>query len=134
MGMLTFDQASKVIKSGNIVLLRTELDAGLSPNLANKYSWTLFMLAALRGNTCIGRLLIERGAEVGRTNMFQQTASLLAACQGNISFVRMLRAAGASLEPDQRSKLEPWLRLFYHLPEVKIKKLLSLLEIEENHT
>jgi hypothetical protein len=44
----------------------------------------------------------------------------------------MLLAAGASLDPYQRINLEYWLRVFFRLPEVTIKNLLSLLGIEEN--
>jgi ankyrin repeat protein len=59
---MTFDEASRVIKRGDIVHLRKELEEGLGPNLCNQYSWTLLMIAAMEGDTSIGRLLIEKGA------------------------------------------------------------------------
>jgi len=53
---MTFDEASKLIKKGDIIRLRKELQDGLSPNMANQYSSTLLMIAALEGNTSIGGL------------------------------------------------------------------------------
>lgn len=95
---MTFDEASKLIKKGDIVQLRRELQEGLSPNLANQYSWTLLMIAALEGNTSIGSLLIERGAELDRRNKFHATALSLAAHSGHPSFVELLLNHGASLD------------------------------------
>jgi uncharacterized protein len=95
---MTFDEASKLIKKGDIVPLREVLHDGLSANLANQYGWTLLMVAALEGNTSIGSLLIENGAELDRRNNFQDTPLSLAAHTGHPSFVGLLINAGASLE------------------------------------
>jgi ankyrin repeat protein len=95
---MTFDEASRVIKRGDIVHLRKELEAGLSPNLCNQYSWTLLMIAAMEGDTSIGRLLIEKGADIDRRNNHRDTALSLAAHTGHPSFVRLLLENGASLE------------------------------------
>jgi ankyrin repeat protein len=95
---MTFDEVSKLIKKGDIIQLRKELQDGLSPNIANQYSWTLLMIAALEGNTSIGSLLIESGAELDRRNKFHDTALSLAAHSGHSSFVSLLLTGGASLE------------------------------------
>ena len=95
---MTFDEASKLIKKGDIIRLRKELQDGLSPNMANQYSWTLLMIAALKANTSIGSLLIESGAELDRRNKFQETALSLAGHSGHASFVGLLLTGGASLE------------------------------------
>jgi ankyrin repeat protein len=95
---MTFDEASKLIKNGDIIRLRKELQDGLSPNMANQYSWTLLMIAALEGNTSIGSLLIESGAELDSRNKFHDTALSLAAHTGHPSFVGLLLTGGASLE------------------------------------
>jgi len=95
---MTFDEASKLIKNGDIIHLRKELQYGLSPNMANQYSWTLLMIAALEGNTSIGSLLIASGAELDRRNKFHETALSLAAHSGHSSFVGLLLTGGASLE------------------------------------
>jgi ankyrin repeat protein len=95
---MTFDEASKLIKKGDIIRLRKELQDGLSPNMANQYSWTLLMIAALEGNTSIGSLLIESGAELDRRNKFHDTALSLAAQTGHPSFVSLLLTGGATLE------------------------------------
>jgi len=67
-------------------------------NMANQYSWTLLMIAALEGNTSIDSLLIESGAELDRRNKFHETALSLAALSGHSSFVGLLLTGGASLE------------------------------------
>jgi ankyrin repeat protein len=97
-GRMTFDEASKLIKKGDIISLRKELQAGLSPDLSNQYSWTLLMDAAMQGNTSIGSLLIENGAELDRRNKHRDTALSLAAHTGHASFVDLLLRSGASLE------------------------------------
>src|SRR5580700_10727660 len=95
---MTFDEASKLVKKGDIIRLRKELQDGLNPNMVNQYSWTLLMIAALEGNTSIGSLLIESGAELDRRNQFHDTALSLAALTGHPSFVGLLLSSGASLE------------------------------------
>jgi ankyrin repeat protein len=95
---MTFDEASKLIKKGDVSRLRTELESGSSPNLCNKNSWTLLMIAALEGNTTLGRLLIEKGADLDKRNKFRETALSLAAHRGHPSFVKLLLTSGASLE------------------------------------
>ena len=95
---MTFDEASKLIKKGDIIRLRKELQDGLSPNMANQYSWTLLMIAALEGNTSIGSLLIESGAELDSRNKSHATALSWAAHTGHSSFVSLLLNHGASLE------------------------------------
>ena len=57
---MTFDEAHRAIKKGDLARLRKELDDGLNPNLANRRFWTLLMLAAIEGNTKIGELLSKR--------------------------------------------------------------------------
>jgi ankyrin repeat protein len=95
---MTFDEIHRVIKKGDLGLLRNELEDGLSPNLSNRYSWTLLMLAAMEGSSNIGRLLIEKGADLNCRNQFGDTALSLAAQTGHTSFVQLLLTSGASLD------------------------------------
>jgi len=95
---MTFDEVSKLIKKGNVIRLREELRNGLSPNLANQYSWTVLMSAALEGNTAIGSLLIDGGAELDLRSKSRETALSLAAHTGHSSFVGLLLTSGASLD------------------------------------
>jgi uncharacterized protein len=95
---MNYDEASKLIKKGDIVRLRKELRDGLSAGSANQYGWRLLMAAALQGNTSIGSLLIESGAELDSRNNSGETALSLAALSGHSSFVSLLLSAGASLE------------------------------------
>ncbi len=95
---MTYQEATKAIKRGNAVYIRNALEKGLNPNLSNRYCWALLMIAAMDGNTSIGRLLIEGGAALDARNKFGDTALSLAADSGHPSFVKLLLDHGASLE------------------------------------
>jgi len=128
MGVMTFDNALRLIKKGDIVSLRHELDGGASPNLWNQFSWNLLMLAAIEGNTSIGELLISRGAALNKTNSFGETALSLAALGGHTSFLRLLLVNGASRDcrPHGHS-LKDWVRVASGLPQDKLVSILDLL-------
>lgn len=79
---MTFDEAHRCIKRGDIVSLREAIDRGLDSNLSNRFSWTLLMLAALHRNTAIGRILVLRGANIDAINDFGETALSIAAHKG----------------------------------------------------
>ncbi len=95
---MTFDQASKAIKKGDVVRLRHYLDSGLDPNVSNQYGWTFLMVAAIEGNTAIARELINHGAQVDARHNNGWTALSLAAHTGHPGFVHLLVDAGASLD------------------------------------
>ena len=95
---MSFRQLDKLIKRGDIVSLRHELDAGLDPNLANRYGYTILMSAAIYGGTHIGRLLIERGAQLDCRSTHRETALSLAIQSGHPSFVKLLLEHGASVD------------------------------------
>jgi uncharacterized protein len=90
--MITFDALHKFIKTGDILSVRRELDAGADPNLVNQFGCSLLRLAALEGNTSVGELLLSRGAEVDTKNNFGETALSLAAHGGHLPFLRILLA------------------------------------------
>jgi hypothetical protein len=95
---MTFDEAHRAMKRGDLLNLRHELERGLDPNLSNKFSWTLLMCAAMHGDTSIGILLLDHGADPEKRNQFGDTALSLAAHTGHPSFARILLEYGASLE------------------------------------
>jgi ankyrin repeat protein len=107
---MNFQEIHKLIKRGDIIALRKLLDEGLTPNLSNKYSWTLLMLAALEGNNLLGELLISRGADLNKLNDFGETALSLAAHQGHLLFVDLLLKNGASKDCSPHGvSLEQWM-------------------------
>jgi ankyrin repeat protein len=124
-----FAALQKLIKKGDVVSLRRELDAGVSPNLSNQFSWTLLMLAATEGHTSIGDLLIARGADINRVNDFGETALSLAANAGDVPFIRALLANGVSIhcQPHGQS-LRDWLTVSSGLSSKKIASILDLIE------
>jgi ankyrin repeat protein len=123
----TFDALHRLIKHGDIVSLQRELDAGTSPNLSNRFSWTLLMLAALEGNSKIGGLLISRGADINATNKFGETALSLAALRAHMRFIKLLLIHGASIDClPHGSSLEDRLRSSSGLPDDKIARIMDL--------
>jgi ankyrin repeat protein len=101
---MTFDEVHRVIKRGDLKRLRDELEDGLNPNFCNRYSWTILMLAAMSGNTPIGKLLIEKGADLNVRNKFGETALSLAVHTGHTSFTELLLRSGASLDCDPHGR------------------------------
>jgi ankyrin repeat protein len=125
---MDFDDAHGLIKKGDILSLRHELDGGASPDLSNRFFWTLLMMAAIEGNMPIGELLISRGAALNKTNDFGETALSLAAHGGHASFVRLLLANGASTDcrPHGHS-LKDWVSVASGLAQDKVASILGLL-------
>ena len=73
-----FDELHRRIKGGHIVELNREFDAGIDPNLKNRFGWTLLMLAALKGRMDVIDLLISRDADPLAKNQFGDSAESLA--------------------------------------------------------
>jgi ankyrin repeat protein len=129
---MTFEEAHYCIKRGDIASLTRSLQSGLDPNLSNKFSWTLLMLAAIAGNTGIGRVLVSCGANVDATNDFGESALSLAAHKGHVMFVNWLVNIGANrhCRPHGRN-LDDWLREVSGLPPQTISAVLGLLRDQQ---
>jgi uncharacterized protein len=126
---MTFDGLQKLIKKGDFISLRQQLDEGTSAKLSNQFSWTLLMLAANEGNLPMTELLISRGADVNAVNDYGETALSLAACGGHIQLVRALLARGSrsDCEPHGHT-LENWLKVSSGLSQSKIATILEVIE------
>ncbi len=130
---MTFDEAHRCIKRGDVVSLRHELDNGLDPNLANRFRWTLLMLAALKGNTRIGKLLFAKGARINATNDFDENALSLAAHSGHVNFARWLLSVGASTDCRPHGHdMATWIKIGSGLPKDKLHEVLALIGHKEH--
>ena len=123
---MTFVQAHRAIKRGQIAELEKAVGVAIDVNTPNRFGWTLLMLAAIEGNTRIGSLLIKRGAQVTALNNVGESPLSLAAHGGHLPFVKLLKANGASgaVAPHGHD-LEEWLRMASGLPEAKIDRIMK---------
>jgi ankyrin repeat protein len=72
----SFEQLHRRVKRSDLMAIRKALDDGLDPNSANRFGWTLLMLAAANGTRSIGQLLISAGADVTSNQAEAQRAGL----------------------------------------------------------
>jgi ankyrin repeat protein len=129
---MDFEEAHRAIKKGDLSALRQAIPSSLSPNVSNRFGWTLLMLTAIKGNTAIGEFLIAAGADVNAQNDFAESAITLAVCEGHIRFIQLLKQSGAiisGLRPHGH-ELPIWLRSSSGLPEDKVAAILATLNDE----
>jgi ankyrin repeat protein len=125
---MDFNEAHRAIKKGDVLAIRQALQGGLSPNLSNKYSWSLLMLAALEGNTTAAELLVEHGADIHAVNNVGETPLSLAAHKGHAHLTQWLMDRGASTECRPHGwPLSSWVRETSGLPQDRISKILTML-------
>jgi ankyrin repeat protein len=124
---MTFDEAHRAIKRGQIHALEKAIPSTISPNASNQFGWTLLMLTALEGNTKIGLFFLERGADINAVNNFGESALSLAAHKGHLPFVKLLKSRGASgdIRPHGHD-LESWLKNASGLPKIKIDAVMEV--------
>ena len=125
---ISYRAAQALIKRGDETALRTALESGLNPSLANHNGWSLLMLAALEGTVPLGHLLLEAGADIQTLNRHEESAVSLAAQKGHIEFLRLLieKGASTSLTP-HGTPLSDWLRNSPGLSEAKLAEVLETL-------
>lgn len=92
----------KAARSGNLALLRTQLQLGADPNIRDSEGRTPLMDAVSSGQLKAMRTLISAKADVNAHSRSGRTALIEAAAQGQTSAVRLLIASGADLNATQR--------------------------------
>jgi ankyrin repeat protein len=126
-----FERVQHHIKHGDIAAIRNLLDEGMSPNFANKFGFTVLILAAHEGNTALGSLLLSRGADVN-LGTCHGAASLTpfghAAANGHFGFVKLLLEHGATPSPN----LETWLPKYLRNPKLSDKILAAVRDATKN--
>lgn len=130
---MTFEEAHRCMKRGDLVSLNRALDDGLDANLGNRFSWTLLMLAAMEGNTPIGEALFAKGAAVNAVNNFGDTPLSLAAHAGHVKFARWLLSVGASTDARPHGHdMATWIKMGSGLPKDKLAEVLTLIGHKEH--
>lgn len=128
---MTFKETIQVVKKGDTIRLRHALDDGMDPNLSNNFNSTILMLAAMEGNTAIGRLLIDKGADVNRENNLHDSALTLAAMLGHPGIVELLLGCDASVEQiRKRGSLDSfldWVERYCKVSDAQMRRLRLLL-------
>jgi ankyrin repeat protein len=131
---MTYETVHRAIKRGDVGALRVALGTGLDPNLANRYGWTILMVAAMHGNTAVGALLIGAGANLDLRNQGRDTALSLAVHTGHPSFVALLLSSGASLNcnpfGDSLDSFFNWVAQYGCGGEAQIKRIREMFEHE----
>ena len=130
---MTFDEAHRCIKRGDLASLNRALDDGLDPNLANRFAWTLLMLVAMEGSTRIAEALFAKGAKINATNDFGDTALSLAAHAGHVKLARWLLSVGASTDCRQHGHdIATWIKMSSGLHQDKLAEVLALIGHKEH--
>jgi len=92
----------RAARTGDLALLQSELQRGVSPNTGDDQGRTPLIDAAGAGHVEAARLLLDSGAEVNARSKSGRTALIEAAAQGRIPVTRELIAHGADLNITQR--------------------------------
>jgi len=92
----------RAARTGDLALLHSELQRGVSPNVEDDQGRTPLMDAAETGQVDAARLLLDAGAEVNARSKSGRTALIEAAAHGRASVTQELIAHGADLNTTQR--------------------------------
>ncbi len=124
---MTYEEASRRIKRGDIVTIRSALGDGLDPNTANRFGWTILMSAAFEGQVRIGELLLARGADPNGVNQFGDSVLWCAVLHGHLPFVELLLAHGAIPGRLLDVAMEDWMTKCSGQPQEKTRAIYDLL-------
>lgn len=100
--MAAKEELLSAVEQGDPEGAAAALDAGASPDAADRYGVTALVRAAGRGDTATVELLLERGAKVDKGTAQDNTPLMLAAARGHREIVARLLDAGA--DPAHRNK------------------------------
>lgn len=89
-------------RTGDLTLLRSELQRGVNANVTDELGRTPLMDAVSGGRLAAVRLLLTAGADVNARTKAGRTALIEAAAQGRLSIAHELIRAGADLNVSQR--------------------------------
>ena len=119
----------RAVHDGNTATVKSYLDNGIDPNIADEDSNTALILAARDGSTDIVDLLIERGANVNAKSATNTTALMEAANQGWVDIVKSLLIAGAEVNVQDENGMSAWMMALNneHKPSAHGNEIAALL-------
>lgn len=100
--MAAKDDLLNAVECGDLDGAAAALDAGASPDAADRYGVTALVRAAGRGDHALVDLLLGRGARIDKGTAQDNTPLMLAAARGHRELVARLLQAGA--DPAHRNK------------------------------
>lgn len=83
----------RAIKQHDAIKIREALEAGVDPNLAQRFGYTLLHEVAKAGDTTMGRLLISGGADINRRSQHDVSPLDVAIMHDRIGFSELLLEA-----------------------------------------
>ena len=88
----------KAARKGNLELVESYIEQGISLESMDQYGWTALMLAAWLGHNQVVEWLLSKGANVDATSQTGCTALIGAARCGHTQVVEMLLSNGANVD------------------------------------
>lgn len=95
------------VLSGELSVLRKQLEAGADANTVGEHGLTMLSLAALAGQPKAAELLIEHGADLNKANRDGTSSLHTAAFLGRVDMVVLLLAEGAHYQRESRDGQTP---------------------------
>lgn len=85
----------QAVAEEDITKVKTQLNAGIDPNIKDIDGWTPLMWAVQNNNIVFSNLLIDAGADLNLQDLYEETALIKAISQNYVETTRILIEAGA---------------------------------------
>ena len=86
----------QAVAEDDIIKVKTQLNAGIDPNIKDIEGWTPLMWAVQDNNIAISNLLIDAGADLNLQDLYEESALIKAISQNYVETTRLLIEAGAN--------------------------------------
>lgn len=94
---LSGEDLHRAVANGDVLAVKTALDAGVGADVPNRFGSSPLMSAAFQGDAGVVEALLKAGADVSFGNHSGKTSAMLASFGGHLGVLQQLSAAGASM-------------------------------------